>query len=460
MSSDAIPMPEATVPENSEPANPVPASKAGPITSGERILYIDILRGMALFGILAANMRGFSAPADLYGNIGRLFHERADVIAQGFIDIFIQGKFVTLFSFLFGLGFAVQMSRAEARGAKFMGFYPRRLVALAIFGLIHGILIWWGDILLTYSVAGALLIIFRKRSQKIILRVALGIFVAPLLVFGGLSIAGVLGHGPFAHINNTPFDMSKISPIIATYAHGTELQIIRQNWLQWRSDGLPSTVFAIYALCLFLAGMWVYRSGIIDRLGEYKPLLKRICAICIPLGIAANIGVVYAQHHDKIARPILWGFLANALDLPAAHLLSLGYAAGLAVLIQSDAWRRGLTPFAAVGRMALTDYLTQSLVCTYFFYSYVTGFYGRMGPAVGLVATVVLYSAQILFSNWWLSKYRFGPVEWVWRGMTYGKFPAMRREPVAPIAERPIASTASEQMSGLAILAEDDTKPV
>ncbi len=81
--------------------------------------------------------------------------------------------------------------------------------------------------------------------------------------------------------------------------------------------------------------MWVYRSGIIDRLGEYKPLLKRICAVCIPLGIAANIGVVFAQHHDKAAHPILWGFLANAFDLPAAHLLSLGYAAGLAVLIQN-----------------------------------------------------------------------------------------------------------------------------
>jgi len=140
------------------------AEPAGPITSAERILYIDILRGMALFGILAANMRGFNAPLDLYGNIRPLFHGRADLIAQGFIDIFIQGKFVTLFSFLFGLGFAVQMTRAVARGAKFMSFYPRRLAALALFGLIHGILIWWGDILLTYAVAGALLLFFRNRG--------------------------------------------------------------------------------------------------------------------------------------------------------------------------------------------------------------------------------------------------------------------------------------------------------
>jgi uncharacterized protein len=444
MSSDAMPMPEAPVPLIPEPATPVPASKVGPITSGERILYIDILRGMALFGILAANMRGFSAPAALYGNIGHLFHDGADVIAQGFIDIFIQGKFVTLFSFLFGLGFAVQMSRAESRGARFMGFYPRRLMALAIFGLIHGILIWWGDILLTYSVAGALLLFFRNRSQKVLLRVAFGIFVALPLVFGGFSIAGALGHGPLARINNTPFDMSKVSPIIATYAHGTVLQIMHQNWLRWRLDGLPSTLFSIYALCLFLAGMWVYRSGIIDRLGEYKPLLKRICAICIPFGIAANIGVVLAQHHDKAAHPILWGFLGNGLDLPAAHLLSLGYASGLAVLIQNPAWLRRLSPFAAVGRMALTDYLMQSVVCTLFYYSFVTGLYGRVGPAMGLIPTVVLYGAQVVFSNWWLSKYRFGPMEWVWRGMTYGKFPAMRRASIAPLGDLPIATAAGE----------------
>src|ERR1700735_141233 len=142
---------------------------AGPVTAAERILYIDILRGMALFGILAANMRGFNAPDSVYGNIKVLFHGRADMIAQGFIDIFIQGKFVTLFSFLFGLGFAVQLTRAEARGAKFMSFYPRRLAALALFGLIHGLFIWWGDILLTYALAGSLLLLFRKRAQETLL---------------------------------------------------------------------------------------------------------------------------------------------------------------------------------------------------------------------------------------------------------------------------------------------------
>src|ERR1039457_616224 len=141
------------------------AQRVGPVSLSERILFVDVLRGMALFGILAANMRAFFAPLDVYGNIGALFHGRADVAAQFFIDALIQGKFISIFPFLFGMGFAMQMSGAEARGVRFLGFYPRRLLARALFGLIHGLLIWAGDILLTYALSGALLWLFRKREQ-------------------------------------------------------------------------------------------------------------------------------------------------------------------------------------------------------------------------------------------------------------------------------------------------------
>src|SRR5580704_18043164 len=141
-------------------------ARVGPVSLAERIVFIDVLRGMALFGILAANMRAFFAPLDAYGNIQVLFHNRADVWAQGFIDACIQGKFITIFSFLFGMGFAMQMSRAEAKGQRFLSFYPRRLLALALFGVIHGMLIWAGDVLLTYAFSGAILLLFRKRRQR------------------------------------------------------------------------------------------------------------------------------------------------------------------------------------------------------------------------------------------------------------------------------------------------------
>lgn len=417
------------------------AQPIGPVSSAERIFYIDLLRGMALFGILAANMRGFNAPPAVYGNIKVLFHGRADLIAQGFIDIFIQGKFITLFSFLFGMGFAVQLTRAQARGAKFMSFYPRRLLALALFGSIHLFLIWWGDILLTYAIAGALLLLFRNRQQKTLLYWAGGIFAMPILVISGFYTAHTLGWRPaFLTQGNTGPDMTKLNGIIQIYSHGSVLQMLREN-ITLGVKELPSNGFAIYALFLFLLGMWVWRSGIVERLGEYKPIFRRVFAWGLPIGLGLNAFSVIVQARSVPGgHPTFVGYLANVVLFPSEHILSAAYAAGLALLIQNDSWSRILSPFAAVGRMALTNYLTESILCTLFYENYVTGTYGRFGPAVDLIPTVVLYGAQVVFSNWWLARYRFGPMEWLWRGMTYGKLPVLRKD--AQVIAMPLATGA------------------
>jgi len=403
----------------------VAAAQVGPVTLGERIQFIDVLRGMALFGILAANMRAFFAPLDIYDRIGVLFHGRADVMAQWFIDAFIQGKFISIFSFLFGMGFAIQMSRAEAKGVKFLSFYPRRLLALAMFGLIHGILIWGGDILLTYSVSGAILLLFRNRQQKTLLWWAGGLFTLPIVastVF--LTIYFSRWHRP--SMDPKPTDMAKLHHVIDVYGHGTVRQILAQNWIEWKHE-LPTTLFAIYATALFLLGMWVWRSGIVQRLADYEPVLRRVCAWCLPIGAAISMFVATVMVVVPPGRVSLWGFFAGILWLPGSHILAAGYVSGLALLFLRDDWRKRLAPFAAVGRMALTDYLMQSVVCTLFFYHYTTGLYGRVGPAWGLAVTVIVYSWQVVFSNWWLERYRFGPMEWLWRGLTYRKFPEMRK---------------------------------
>src|SRR5208282_4244169 len=411
------------------------AQRVGPVSLSERIVFIDVLRGMALFGILAANMRAFFAPLDVYGNIGALYHGRADVAAQFFIDALIQGKFITIFSFLFGLGFAMQMSRAEARGVRFLGFYPRRLLALALFGLIHGLLIWAGDILLTYALSGAILLLFRKRQQKTLLWWAGGLFSLPIVV-SSVFLAIYFSRFRRPWMVPKPTDLKKMYGIINIYAHGTVRQIMAQNWVEWKQQ-LPFELFAIYATALFLLGMWVWRAGIVQRLDEYRPVLQRVCAWCFPIGLIINIytaGMKIFIPPDKVS---LWNWSAGVLFLPGSHILSAGYVSGLALLFMHEDWRRRLLPFAAVGRMALTDYLMQSVVCTFFFYHYTTGLYGRIGPAIGLVPTVILYWAQIVFSNWWLNRYRFGPMEWLWRGMTYGKFPSMSKDEPLPAIQSP-----------------------
>jgi uncharacterized protein len=407
------------------------AQRVGPIRLTERIIFIDVLRGMALFGILAANMRAFVAPLDAYDNIGVLFHSRADVLAQAFIDLFFQGKFVSIFSFLFGMGFAIQLSRAEARGAKFLKFYPRRLLALALFGLIHGILIWAGDILLTYSLSGAILLLFRKRQQKTLLWWAGSLFSLPLVVGSTLLAIYYTRFRPH-WLEFKPPDVNKLHAVIQIYAHGTVRQILAQNWVEWKGF-LVAQLFAIYAVGLFLLGMWVWRSGMVQRLDEYRPVFKRVCAWGIPLGLVFNAFFAYENAVVPADKTTFGIQVSGILHLFGAHILAAGYISGLALIYLNGNLRRFVLPFAAVGRMALTDYLMQSVVCTLFFYHYTTGLYGRIGPALALVPTVVLYSAQVVFSNWWLKRYRFGPMEWVWRGLTYGKFPEMTRGEPEPL---------------------------
>jgi uncharacterized protein len=426
MATDAAPISGLAV---GQALSATDAARVGPVTLAERIQFIDVLRGMALFGILAANMRAFFAPVDVYDQIRVLFPGRADVIAQWFVLAFCQGKFISIFSFLFGMGFAIQMSRAQAKGVPFLSFYPRRLLALALFGLIHGILIWSGDILLTYAVSGAILLLFRNRPQKTLLWWAGGLFLLPI-VASSIFLAVYFSRWHRPSMDPKPPDMAKLHHVVDIYAHGTVPQILAQNWVEWKHQA-PTTLFAIYATALFLLGMWVWRAGIVPRLKDYEPVLRRICAWCLPIGLAISMYVASAMILLPPGKISWWGFFAGILWLPGSHILAAGYVSGLAVLFLKEDWRRRLAPFAAVGRMALTDYLMQSVVFTLFFYHYTTGLFGHIGPAWGLVPTIVFYAMQVWFSNWWLHRYQFGPMEWLWRGMTYGKFPQMRKLQVA-----------------------------
>jgi len=429
--------------------------RVGPITLSERIVFIDILRGMALFGILAANMRAFFAPLDVYDDVTVIFHGHADVVVQTFINAFIQGKFITIFSFLFGMGFAIQFSRAEARGARFLGFYPRRMVALALLGLIHGILIWGGDILLTYALAGAILLLFRKRKQKTLLWWAGSLFSLPIVISTTfLCLCYSRFRRPW--MVPKPPDLTKVQTVINIYAHGSVTQILRQNWVEFKQQ-LPFQLFALYAVGLFLLGMWVWRAGIVQRLDEYKPILKRACVWCLPLGavISAYSAIVHAVLPPNSVS--LWGFFGGITFLPGAHILAAGYISALALLFLDDNRRRFLLPFAAIGRTALTNYLAESVICTLFFYHYTTGLYARIGPAWGLVPTVVLYAAQVRFSIWWLQRYRFGPVEWLWRWITYWKMPAMRKS--LPESELPVLMPEFAAAAGAGSAAPPEPQP-
>jgi uncharacterized protein len=411
-----------------EAAAAAPGAHMVPVRVSDRIEFIDVLRGVALFGILAANMRGLNAPSAIYGHNELLFPGFADRFVQGLIDTFISGKFITIFACLFGLGFAVQMSRAEARGVSVGSFYPRRLLVLLGFGVIHGALIWWGDILIAYALIGFVLLAFRTRSPKLILDWAWGILLGAFFTLS-LLLAAEHFRGPRPPAAHPQREPQEIARVVRVFNEGPPAARAAENFRAWTVYAAKDAGVLAF-LPTFLFGLWLWRRGVVQDLAAHEAALRKVCVVTLPAGVALNAFhvVVDGMRGSPVPHDLL--FLVTKLaSYYGPFVLAAGYASGLALLALRAEWHRRLAFFAPVGRMALTNYLMQSVVCVAFFTS--TGLYGKVGPAWGLVPTVVLYAAQVWLSNWWLARYRFGPMEYAWRTLTYGRLGPLRREPAA-----------------------------
>ncbi len=383
----------------------------GPIDPGERLLVIDILRGVAVLGILIVNMDSYAWPLDLsrlgWADSTGVF----DRLAGAFIRLFAEGKFYTLFSFLFGFGLAIQMGRAEARGAPIARLYARRLLVLLLIGLTHALLVWYGDILVTYAILGFPLLLFRHRRLKTLMIGTITCWlVAALLewLVSGIALA------------QWSEDVAGVARAIQIYGHGTFGHIFAQRLRDVKVlylVGLSSlpTVFA-----MFLLGLWAGRRGVFQDLGASRLLLKKTAFWGLVIGGAGNL--VYVLGRDLTGEtPSPLDVISGMAHVLGAPLLMLGYVASIALLVQRESWRRRLAPLAPVGRMALTNYLLQSVICTTAFYSYGLGYYARIGLAGGLLLAVVIYVVQVVLSGWWMRRFAHGPMEWLWRVLTYGQ---------------------------------------
>lgn len=240
-----------------------------------------------------------------------------------------------------------------------------------------------------------------------------------LVLFAGVYTATLFGVEP----PSSP--AQNIQEAIAIYARGTFAQIFALRAEEWR-EANAFVLFLTRILGIFLFGVYLWRQGYLRHPGAHLAWWKRVQRIGLPLGLAGNLVVVmlgwtFDPNPIKPSLVTLVMFSVQSFALPA---LSLGYAATVVLLWQDPVWQRRLMPFSYVGRMALTNYLLQSLICTAIFYSYGLGLYGRVGPLANLFLGVAIYSAQVPFSQWWLSSRRYGPVEWLWRRMTYGRITA------------------------------------
>lgn len=388
---------------------------ATPVQATSRIKLIDALRGFALFGILLANIlywSGWVLVTDterqaMAGPAGQIWQYR-------FHHLLVDGKFYTLFSFLFGLGFAVQLDRLERRGEDGLRIYRRRVLFLLAIGLIHSLLIWDGDILTLYALLGLLLPFFRHLPDRLLLAWAgLLIFLLPITgvaSFGALgwhpersfyalsdAILAAFGWRPGADIALRMLPDASISDVVLWNFSGTPF-----SWgLRIETWRIPK-VLGIMLLGLW-AGRRIWARGLLDDCR----LLRRVLAGGLLIGLPANLAYAAFPDQDQSSLASMVGTVP----------LALAYAAAFAL-----AWPRAqrvLGLLAAPGRMALSNYLLTSILGAVIFYGVGFGLIGTLSPMEFYGVAVAMFTVQTIASHWWLSRHSQGPAEFVWRRLTY-----------------------------------------
>jgi uncharacterized protein len=419
-----------------------------PIPRAARIEALDFVRGLALLGILFINMPVYNAPvyAVFHNDVSGWYPAWYDKAAVWLIRFVAESKFYTLLTFVFGVGFGVQLSRAAARGMERFGwFYSRRLLVLLVLGLAHLLLIWSGDVLHVYALVGFLLLPFRKRRQKTVLIWALCLTILPWISTAAYVTVRAVRDTPEQQAERQRKRAEERAKLpqelraeVETNASGSRGQVLKLRAKQAVEGVRLETLWALFEMWpMFLLGLWVARRGFLEDLPGHLPVIRRLFWWGLIVGVGLSLGLAIWRVRLGTDAPPLLSFFHRLLgNLVARPFHALFYATGLVLLLQSEAWRRRLEPLAAVGRLPLTNYIGQSLLCVTLFYGVGFGFggfglFGKVAPAAGLALMLVVWAVQIAFSAWWSARYRFGPVEWLWRSLAYGEPQRMRLEPPA-----------------------------
>lgn len=400
-------------------------SGAAPIGATERIGEIDVIRGFALFGVLWMNL--YAHPRGLFPseNYEGLATSVLDPTFSFLGEWLMMGKAQALFSILFGFGFAILTDRAARRGANGSALYLRRILILFAVGAAHLLLLWTGDILHAYAAMGLGLLLTRRLPGWALL--ALGVFFCILFQpLAGDLYKAVVPDAWRSHADvMDAFERRWTVFLSADYAaYVRMLTFGAWDELYGQAVGL---VFLSLILGRFFIGAWIYRTGWMQDVGARAAAFRKWAVILLVVGL--TLSVIPPALRGLELRPVPEIRPFYRLVNPTGTLvLALGYGALLAALCQSPAWRRRLDGLGLAGRMALTNYLTHSLVFFFVLYGFGLGWMRWVGPAACLPLALVVFGLQIAFSRWWLARFRFGPAEWLWRSATYGRWQPLRRE--------------------------------
>ena len=383
----------------------------------KRYVILDALRGFAILGIILANFPEFS----LWTFSDPAGWTRTDLVTRAIQTFFVDGKFYTLFSLLFGMGFSIQLANAEG---KLRTFY-RRMAVLLVIGLIHLFFLWSGDILALYAVCGMLLPLFRKLPTRKLLLVAGGLFLVPVLLDAvfGTRLADPLEREQWRICGLYGITEANFGTWLSDARSYREvLQFLHQGSVE-RMWEFVSGHRLFKVLGLFIVGFAVGRERIYADIDSRKSLLKKILAWGLALGIP--FGILYTWSSMQ-GHP--WGRVAHdLLYLVSVYPMGFAYAAGFALAFSRSEEAPGWKLLANPGRMACTNYLGQSVIGILLFYGIGLGLGNRVGLLGTELVALGVYAFQILFSSLWMRAFAFGPVEWVWRMLTYGKRLPLRR---------------------------------
>jgi uncharacterized protein len=394
-------------------------ARTGTATSPrDRLEWLDAIRGLALFGVILVHTNEYAAASGVaFDQV--LAHSPLDVWVDRIVRVFLAEKAQTLFTIMFGISFAIQMGRltTDSDPLRARSIYLRRLVGLLVIAAVDVFVLPTSDILNYYALAGfaLLLTVNWQASTLLIVGTLLALLARPTeQLLAGLATGAV--HGSGAVVGNIGL------PEIART--GSYLDVTLAHWHSlWFVDHLSFGLlgFLPYVFGRFLIGVALVRTGVATQPADHQRMLYSVALVGLPLGLVLSLSSWLARGGGGAT-----GAAVLYLVQSGTYCLALAY---LALLLQASllpAGRAALALFAPVGRMALTNYLLQAVFNSFVFFGFGLGMIGRLGAATCAVLALAFFTAQCAASHWWLARYRYGPVEWLWRAWTYRQRPAWR----------------------------------
>lgn len=413
-------------------------------STGERIIALDLIRGIAVMGIFSVNIVDFSMIQAAYLNpAGYGGWHGADGLVWALNMLLVDGKFRSLFSMLFGASMLLVIERAERSRQSGWTVHWRRMAVLLAIGAAHAILIWRGDILTLYAATGLVAYLFRKMSVERLAGLGLTLSLTNLVLFGAIAATLVhqdlVAHGPNPAadiLRNWNANAGSFFPTAKAIAAdkaiygGSWLVIVAHEVAGAGQIVINDLLLLPDTLGLMLLGMAAYKSGFLT--GEWRDeRYRRIAKWGIGVGLVGFGGLVIADFATRFYVPlVLGGFMAAMVPFRLA--MAFGYAALIILLFRKPSPLR--SRFAAVGRAAFTNYIGTSLVTTAIFYGWGLGLYGKLSRAEAWLVVPLVWLLMLLWSKPWLDRFNYGPFEWLWRSLARGKLQPMRRRPAAAVA--------------------------